>query len=134
MAFIGQLTGNVGRDPELRTLDINGQARFVCDFSLAVRQPRRQGSEQPARWVKCTAWGRTAELIVNHIYKGDKVFLVGQIELPELFTKRNGEQGLAEQFTVKTFERFTTDAAQQDAAATTARPASPPEESDDIPF
>jgi hypothetical protein len=84
--------------------------------------------------VKCTAWGRTAELIVNHIYKGDKVFLVGQIELPELFTKRNGEQGLAEQFTVKTFERFTTDAAQQDAAATTARPASPPEESDDIPF
>jgi single-strand DNA-binding protein len=131
MAFIGQLTGNLGRDPELRTLEINGQPRVVADFSLAVRQPRRQGSEQPARWVKCTAWGRTAEIITDILCKGDKVFLVGRVEAPELFTRRDGQQGLAEKFTVEAFEKMGESGQQQGqqqpgaAPAAAAAPAQP---------
>jgi single-strand DNA-binding protein len=128
MAFIGQLTGNLGRDPELRTLEINGQPRVVADFSLAVRQARRQGSEQPARWVKCTAWGRTAEIITDILHKGDKVFLVGRVEAPELFTRRDGQQGLAERFSVEAFEKLgesgqQQQSQQQHAAAPAAAPA-----------
>jgi single-stranded DNA-binding protein len=56
--------------------------------------------------VKCTAWGKTAQIITDILQKGDKVFLVGRVEAPELFTRRDGQQGLAEKFTVEAFEKL----------------------------
>lgn len=128
MAFIGQITGNIGRDPELKTLDMNGQPRIVAEFSLAVRQPRRQGIDQPTRWVKCTAWGRTAELITDFLKKGDKVFLVGRVETPELFKRRDGTDAVAERFTVEAWEKWSENPNTQapDAAAQAAAPAPAP--------
>ena len=117
MAFIGQLTGNLGRDPELRFLD-TGTA--VADFSLAVRQAPRGGQDPPARWVKCTAWGKTAQIITDILQKGDKVFLVGRVEAPELFTRRDGQQGLAEKFTVEAFEKLSKAQEQQQEQAAPA--------------
>jgi single-stranded DNA-binding protein len=103
----------------------------VADFSLAVRQTHRQGTKLPARWVKCAAWGRTAELITDILRKGDKVFLIGRVEPPELFTRRDGQQGLAEKFTVESFEKMGESGQQQGqqqpgaAPAAAAAPAQP---------
>lgn len=121
MAYNGQITGNLGRDPELKYLN---DGKMVANFTVAVRQPRRQGQEQPARWVKVAVWGKSAEYVGNYVKKGDKVFLYGRVEEPELYTDRNGQQRLAERFTADNIEKFSD--AQQGAPAQAAAPAVAP--------
>lgn len=124
MAYNGQITGNLGRDPELKYLN---DGKMVANFTVAVRQPRRQGQEQPARWVKVAVWGKSAEYVGNYVKKGDKVFLYGRVEEPELYTDRNGQQRVAERFTADNIEKFSDGQGQQgapaQAAATAAAPA-----------
>lgn len=96
--YEASITGNVGRTPEIRYLD-SGQT--VTDVSLAVRQFKK---DAPARWIKVTLWGKKAELAANALTKGDLVFFSGRVETPELFTKRDGTQGLAEKFTANNLE------------------------------
>jgi single-strand DNA-binding protein len=142
MAFTGQLTGNIGRDPELKYLD-NGQT--VANFTVAVRQPRRQGQEQEARWVKVAIWGKAAEYVGNYVKKGDAVMLVGRVGAPEVFTRRDGTTGIAETFTADNVEKFgerqdqqqPTSAAYAQASQRVAPPAPAPvaaATSDEIPF
>lgn len=102
MAFQGQLTGNLGRDPDLRALD-SGQ--MVATFSVAVRQPKRQGQDQPAYWVKVEVWGKTAEYAANYLKKGDSVFCGGTVTL-EQFTKRDGTVGFANVLKNANVEKF----------------------------
>lgn len=125
MAFYGQLTGNLGRDPELKYLE-NG--RVVANFTVAVRQPKRQGQDQPARWVKVAVWGKPAEYVGNYVRKGDKVACFGRVEPPELFTRRDGSQGLAEVFTAENIEKWTDGGGQQQVqqAPAAAPPAQAP--------
>jgi single-strand DNA-binding protein len=101
MSFQGMITGHVGRAPEMKFLD-SGTA--VCNFSVAVRQPRRQGVEQPARWVRVTAWARSAEFAANYVKQGDGIVCYGSVEAPEVFQKRDGSQGLMEAFTAHLIE------------------------------
>lgn len=99
MAFQGQLTGNLGRDPELRALS-SGQ--MVTTFSVAVRQYKK---DAPAYWVKVECWGKTAEYAANYLKKGDSVFCVGTVTLEE-FTKRDGSQGFANVLKNANVEKF----------------------------
>lgn len=122
MAFTGQLTGNIGRDPELKYLD-NG--RMVANFTLAVRQNKRQGQDPPARWVKVAIWGKAAEYVGNYVKKGDSVLCIGRVEAPELFTRRDGSQGLAEVFTAENIEKWGERQAQQGQAPAQPAPAAP---------
>ena len=101
MSFQGMITGHVGRAPEMKFLD-SGTA--VCNFSVAVRQPRRQGVEQPARWVRVTAWARSAEFAANYVKQGDGIVCYGAVDAPEVFQKRDGSQGLMEAFTAHLIE------------------------------
>lgn len=119
MAFNGTITGNIGRDPELKYLE-NG--RVVANFTVAVRQPKRQGQEQPARWVKVAVWGKPAEYVGNYVRKGDKVCCIGRVEPPEVFTRRDGSQGLAEVFTADTIEKWNDGGQQQQVGAPAAAP------------
>ncbi len=119
MAFYGQLTGNLGRDPELKYLD-NG--RVVANFTVAVRQPKRQGQDQPARWVKVAVWGKPAQYVGDYVRKGDKVVCFGRVEPPEQFTRRDGSQGMAEVFTADNIEKWTDGQGQQGQQAPAAAP------------
>jgi single-strand DNA-binding protein len=100
MAFNGQLTGNLGRDPELKYLQ-NGSV--VANFTIAVRQNKK---DAPARWVKVAVWGKAAEYVGNYVKKGDSVLLLGRVETPEVYTKRDGTTGVAEVFTAENIEKF----------------------------
>lgn len=99
MAFQGQLTGNLGRDPELRALN-SGQ--MVTTFSVAVRQYKK---DAPAYWVKVECWGKSAEYAANYLKKGDSVFCQGTVTLEE-FTKRDGTPGFANVLKNANVEKF----------------------------
>lgn len=119
MAFQGQLTGNIGRDPELRALS-SGQ--MVTTFSVAVRQPKKQGQDQPPFWVKVECWGKTAEYAANYLKKGDSVFCVGTVTMEE-FTKRDGTQGFANVLKNANVEKFSGRDGDAPAPAAAAAPA-----------
>lgn len=101
--FTGTLTGIVGRDPELRCLD-NGSS--VANFTVAVRQPRRGGTEPPTRWVRVSIWGKAAQFVADYIRKGDRVLCWGDVPAPELYQTRDGQQKLSENFKAINVEKL----------------------------
>jgi len=86
--FNGTLTGNLGRDPEFQTTQ-SGQ--MVAKFSLAVRQPKKGGQDQPAFWVKVEVWGKQAEYVANYLKKGASVCVTGQVAEEQWNDKNTGE-------------------------------------------
>jgi single-strand DNA-binding protein len=86
--FNGTLTGNIGRDPDFQTTQ-SGQ--MVSKFSLAVRQPKKQGQDQPAFWVKVEVWGKQAEYVANYLKKGNSVCVTGQVAEESWTDKNTGE-------------------------------------------
>lgn len=75
------LAGNLTRDPQVRFLS-NEQA--VANFGLAINRKYKGGDGQmkeDVTFVDCEAWGRTAELIGQHLTKGRNVYIEGRLKL-----------------------------------------------------
>lgn len=72
------LTGNVGRDPELRTTQGGDQ---VCSFSVASKQGFKR--DAPTEWFRVSVWGKRGETISSHLRKGMKVTVVGEFTISE---------------------------------------------------
>lgn len=74
------LSGNLTRDPELRT---TGGGTPVLGFGLAVNDRRKSAStgewEDYANFVDCTMYGARAESVAKLLAKGCKVFLEGKL-------------------------------------------------------
>jgi single-strand DNA-binding protein len=72
------LTGNLGRDPELRSTQAGDQ---VCSFSVASKQGFKR--DAPTEWFRCSVWGKRGETIHSHLRKGMKVTVVGEFTIGE---------------------------------------------------
>ena len=86
MAFQGTLTGNIGREPEIKYFE-SGK----CKVELTVAIKKRD-KDAPAFWVQVDMWNKQAEFAQNYLHKGDTIFAQGTIT-EESFTRRNGEAG-----------------------------------------
>lgn len=79
-----QLMGNITRDIELRYLP-SGMA--VAQVGLAINRTwrDRQTNEQreETTFVDCDAFGRTAEVMNEHLGKGRPVFIEGRLKLDQ---------------------------------------------------
>ena len=97
------ITGNLTRDPELRTTP-NGAS--VCSFSVAVnRVYRDSGGEQreDVSYIDCSAWGKLGEMISQYAKKGSGVLVSGRLdqrswEDKETHQKRSRVEIVAEDF------------------------------------
>ena len=67
-----EILGHLGQDPELRHTS-DGTA--VANFSVATNQYDRDDPE----WHNCTAWGSLAEVVGEHLAKGERVFVEGSL-------------------------------------------------------
>jgi len=73
------ITGNVGKDSELKHLQ-SGTA--ILSFSLAVeRGYQKDKSNKVSDWFNVTIFGKFAEVMANHIKKGTKVLVSGEMQL-----------------------------------------------------
>ncbi len=74
------LIGNLTRDPEPKDV---GEGR-VCKFSLAVNKKfkRRDRDElvEEVSFFDVECWGRLAEVCLEHLGKGDPVFVAGALK------------------------------------------------------
>jgi len=71
------LTGNLGRNPELRS--VNGDN--VLGFTIGVQTGTRDKPD--TMWVSCSIWGKRAISLQPYLFKGSRVTVSGQIKLEE---------------------------------------------------
>jgi single-strand DNA-binding protein len=88
MACDISVTGNLGRDPEMRYLESGQQ---VTKFTLAARQAKVRGKELPALWFTVEVWGATAEWVANNLVKGETVYVRGELRLNQWTDRESGE-------------------------------------------
>lgn len=72
------LTGRLAKDIEVAYLQ-SGTA--VGKFQLAVRRNRANANgEYDTDWIRCLAFGKTAEIMSNNLSKGSLVGITGRIQ------------------------------------------------------
>ena len=86
MAFQGTLTGNIGREPEIKYFE---SGKCKVELTVAIKQ---RDKDAPAFWVQVDMWNKQAEFAQNYLHKGDTIFAQGTVT-EESFTRRNGEAG-----------------------------------------
>lgn len=71
------LIGNLVADPELK-----GQNNNVVNFAIAVQRlfKNKQTNEYETDFIRCVAFGKTAEIIANNFTKGNKIGVTGSIQ------------------------------------------------------
>ena len=91
------LIGNVGNDPEIRT--INNEQGKVASFRLATteRYKDRNGDvKENTEWVNISAWNKTADIVERFVKKGSLLYIEGKLATRK-WTDKDGN------------ERFTTE-------------------------
>ena len=98
------LIGNVGRDPEVRTLP--GGERVV-NFSLATNESWKDKNtgerKNKAEWHNITVWNEhIGKVIEQYVRKGDQIYLEGQIQARK-YTDKDGNERTAVDIVVQKF-------------------------------
>lgn len=86
-----QCTGNVGKDPEIRTVK-NGKK--VATFNVAVNDGYYDANgnwNDRVYWVRIVAWQKLAEAVENKVKKGVFVYVSGKLVINE-FTDKEGNK------------------------------------------
>ncbi len=73
------LIGNVGIDPEVRTLE-NGIKVATVSLATSERFTDRQGQRQErTTWHRIVLWRNLAELVEKYVHKGSQLYIEGRI-------------------------------------------------------
>lgn len=130
------LIGNVGQDPQVRTV---GDQK-VATFTLATTEKRKDKSGNPIQeteWHNITIWGKLAEVAEKYVTKGTPLYVEGKIKT-EKYTK-DGQDRFITRIIASSFQML--GGGQSAAPAQDARPQSTPlingvvePEDGDLPF
>ncbi len=86
------LIGNLGKDPETRTLE---SGIVMCRFSIATTETyrNRQSGEKTnhPEWHNIVLWRNLAEVADKYLHKGDKVLIEGRIRSRSWEDKESGQ-------------------------------------------
>jgi single-strand DNA-binding protein len=128
--------GNLGHDPELRYTQ-GGTA--VCNFSIATSRKWKEKTgetKEETEWIKCVAWGRTAEALKEYCSKGKQLFVQGRLQTRE-WEDRDGNKRFTTEVVVETV-KFLGGGGRTERKAETGNTQAPPDETpppdDQIPF
>ncbi|MCC6432649.1 MAG: single-stranded DNA-binding protein [Gemmatimonadaceae bacterium] len=88
------LIGNVGSDPETRTVGTGGK---VATFSLATSRSWNDQSgakQEKTEWHRCVVWNNSrgsglADVVERYVKKGEKIYVEGEIEYRQWTDKEN---------------------------------------------
>lgn len=86
------LTGRLTADPEVR-YTTGEKSTAIATFTLAVNRrfvKRDDPNAQTADFIRCQAFGKTAEMISNYFHKGQKADLEGRLQTGK-YTNKDGQ-------------------------------------------
>ena len=128
------ITGNLTRDPELRTTPSGSS---VCSFSVAVNRVYKDASgeqKEDVSFIDCSAWGKLAEMISQYAKKGSGVLVSGRLS-QRSFEGKDGNKRSRTEIVVEDFN-FTGSAPSRDGGPSYGSSSSdnaPADVPDDIP-
>lgn len=74
-----RLIGNVGQDPEIKTLE---SERKMATLNLATNEIYKNDKGErieETQWHRLVAWGKNAELIEKYVNKGKELAIEGKL-------------------------------------------------------
>lgn len=96
------LVGRLGRDPESR---FTNSGKQVVNFTIATDETfkDRQGQKQKVtEWHRLVAWGKVAEIVQEHVKKGDLIYVEGKLQTRSYEDKKTGETKYTTEINVNT--------------------------------
>lgn len=94
------LKGRLARDVELRT---TASGKSVASITLAVNRRFQQEGQPTADFIPCVAWGKTAEVMSQYLYKGREIALEGRMQIRS-YEDKNGNKRYVTEVMVDSFE------------------------------
>lgn len=86
------LLGRLGRDPEGRAMN-NGE--MCVSFTIAVERPYKDATgKRPVDWIRCSAFRKTAELVLQYFKKGNPIGIYGTLQVRQ-YQDRDGNNRTA---------------------------------------
>ena len=65
------------KEPDVRyTTGENTMA--IARFTLAVDKNYKKSKDEPANFINCVAFGKIAETVEKHVFKGSKIAVIGE--------------------------------------------------------
>lgn len=103
------VTGNLGRDPEMRYTP-SGQA--VTSFSIASNRVFTNNAGEKVTqttWVRVSAWGKLAEVCSQYLKKGRQVLVKGRLNAdengnPRVYQRQDGTSASSFEVTAEQVE------------------------------
>ena len=84
---IAVLQGRLTKDVEVRYTETG---KVVANFTLAVNRPfADKDGQREADFIPVVLWNKTAEVAGNNVHKGDRLAVVGRIQVRN-YTDKNG--------------------------------------------
>lgn len=83
------LTGRLVRDPEIRYTQQTNTA--VARYTLAVDRMYKRDGEPQTDFLRCVAFGKTAEFAGQYLQQGIKIAITGRIQTGS-YTNREGQK------------------------------------------
>ena len=127
------LTGNLGRDPEIRTHNGDNILNFAIGGATGTRD------KPETMWVDCALWGKRATSLQPYLFKGSRVTVSGPLRFEE-YQAKDGSTKSRLRLSVdqldlppKAGDQSSTAPAQQ-AQRPAAQDNGPADMDDDIPF
>ena len=94
------MMGRLTRDPEIR---YSNDGKSVARFDFAVNRRFKRDNEPDADFFTCVAFGKTAEVIEKHVYKGTKLTIEGEVRNNN-YTNKDGQKVYGTQILVSQIE------------------------------
>lgn len=137
------IVGNLGADPEMRFMP-DGKA--VTNFSVATNRrwndPETGEQVDETCWFRCSAWGRSAEVINEHFGKGKPILVRGRMRPdrqtggPRIYSRQDGTSGASFEIQVESWS-FLPASREEDSYGGNggySGGSRAPQEEDEIPF
>ena len=86
-----QLIGNVGNNPEIKTLESGKKVAHLTIATNDVYRNDKGYKVEQTEWHRVTAWGKTAEIIEKFVVKGKEVAIDGKLT-HRSYDDKNGEK------------------------------------------
>lgn len=94
------LTGRLTKKLDLRTT----QSGTSCtSFTLAVNRRIKAEGQPDADFIRCTAWGKTAEVMCQYLTKGSQIGVEGRIQTGQ-YEDKNGNTVFTTDVVVENFD------------------------------
>ena len=92
------LVGNLGKEPEISKTKAG---MTIAKFSLATT--KKVKGETQTQWHNLVAFDKLAEVIEKYTHKGDKLFVIGEIQY-DSWDKQDGTKGYITNIVVNEIE------------------------------